>query len=63
MTPKKKIGSLTSRASLLIHVIWAQETKTMEETGDGFKRNVLAYFDLISIFNQDNGLRNSLLIM
>jgi hypothetical protein len=26
------------------HVIWAQETKTMEETGDNFESRVLAYF-------------------
>ncbi len=28
------------------HVIWAQETKTMEETGDNFESRVLAYFGL-----------------
>jgi hypothetical protein len=28
------------------HIFWAQETKTMEETADGFERYVLAYFGL-----------------
>ena len=38
-----------------LHIIWAQETKTMEETGDNFERCVLAYFGLPSILHTDNG--------
>ena len=38
-----------------IHVIWAQETKTMEETADGFERHVLSYFGLPYLFHSDNG--------
>ena len=38
-----------------LHIIWAQETKTMEETGNGFERNVLAYFGLPLILHTDNG--------
>jgi len=33
------------------HILWAQETKTMEETADGFERYVLAYFGLSKKLN------------
>jgi hypothetical protein len=38
-----------------LHIIWAQETKTMEETADMFERYVLAYFGLSTILHTDNG--------
>ena len=34
------------------HVIWAQETKTMEETGDNYESRVLAYFGLPRLLNR-----------
>ena len=37
------------------HILWAQETKTMEETADCFERFVLAYFGLPKILQSDNG--------
>jgi len=37
------------------HILWAQETKTMEETADGFERYVLAYFGLPKKLQSDNG--------
>ena len=37
------------------HIYWAQETKTMEETADGFERYVLSYFGLPAILKSDNG--------
>jgi len=38
-----------------LHIIWAQETKTMEETTEMFERYVLAYFGLSTILHTDNG--------
>ena len=38
------------------HIIWAQETKTMEETADNFERYVLAYLGLPKLFQSDNGI-------
>jgi hypothetical protein len=38
-----------------LHILWPQETKTMEETAAGFERYVLAYFGLPSILHTDNG--------
>lgn len=37
------------------HFLWAQETKTMEETADGFDRYLLSYVGLPRILQSDNG--------